>query len=55
VGRRDLWLSALVPFYGAIAGLIAFAGGHPRRGRVMLRLATANTIVIVLVFQWLSR
>jgi hypothetical protein len=44
---RDLLLSALIPLYGAIAGLIALSNGQPVRGRTMVALGTLNIFIIV--------
>jgi hypothetical protein len=51
--KRDITLSAVVPLYGAIAGLIALVNGMPRRGRTMRYLSTANGLLIVAVMHWL--
>jgi hypothetical protein len=52
---RDVVLSALVPVYGALAGLIAISKGQSQRGRAMATISTVNFIVIFEVGHWLLK
>ncbi|HZL34868.1 MAG TPA: hypothetical protein VFC78_06130 [Tepidisphaeraceae bacterium] len=49
----DIALSAIVPLYGAIVGLIAISNGNGHRGRTMAALSTGNMLVIVTISHWL--